>query len=388
MHSILSIRRSNGRLCVDFSPQPDGKNEGHNFFYNLFPSEPHPPINPSSNPTSQEAAAIHSLTLEEYHCICWFTLCRYRSGSVSSFATISSGAVILFPPNGQLESDAEIACLPGAQFYGGDWHRRGKKLDGIMENDWIRLNAKEVGNDTLSYTVWPGDALARLTQANYIFSRLQITSNLEDYGVASYWSLDPSGVDRLSTEEAAQLGFPSFQLTTEVKGCYWDTSVYGSLRKFHQGKGFNPDSQDVARHLGQRLYKLSREVDSPFAHVEEDSEDEEDGFDDGTNEGETDEEWEDAQSSVEVEQDGDESTDCDANEDEGLLNFSTEQREQNTAEACQEPAHSVDQDPNPAESRVLTTGIGFVHRIIGGLQRGLVIETEDLDTNPISPFLI
>ncbi|KAJ7767323.1 hypothetical protein B0H16DRAFT_1453651 [Mycena metata] len=57
---------------------------------------------------------------------------------------------------------------------------------------------------------------------------------------------------------------------------------------------------------------------------------------------------------------GDQSTeDSDVNEDE----------EQNRAEAGQEPAHGVDQDPNPAESRVIRTGIGLINRIIGDFQR-------------------
>ncbi|KAJ7732523.1 hypothetical protein B0H16DRAFT_1893032 [Mycena metata] len=131
------------------------------------------------------------------------------------------------------------------------------------------------------------------------------------------------------------------------------------------------------------LYKVSREVDSPFARVEED------WSDNGTDKGETDYEREDAQGSVEVEQDGNKSTEnSDANEDEGLLNVCTEPCGQNTAEARQEPAHSVGHAPNPADSHVLRTGIGFIHRIIGGLQRGLVIESENLDTVPISPFLV
>ncbi|KAJ7732552.1 hypothetical protein B0H16DRAFT_1696398, partial [Mycena metata] len=103
-----------------------------------------------------------------------------------------------------------------------------------------------------------------------------------------------------------------------------------------------------------------------------------------------DDEWEDAQSSVEVEQDGDKSTEnFDANVNEGPLNVCTEPREPKTAEACQ------DQDPNPAEPRVTSAGVtgsGFIHHIIGGLQRGvargLVIETENVDAEPISPFII
>ncbi|KAJ7717394.1 hypothetical protein B0H16DRAFT_1897984 [Mycena metata] len=395
MHSTLSIRRSNGRLCVDFSPQPDGKSEGNKFFV-FYAGEYHPPINPSLDPTSQEAAVIHSLTLEEYHSICVSALSRYRYVSISSSATISSGAVFLCPPNGQLEEDAEIAYLPGAQLDGGVWDLGEERLNGVrMENGWTRFDAKGVCNRVLAYTldfpvhywnIW-------LTQANHIFSRLRITSHLDDYAVVywvgfqitigdtredsppgylflcpgtdfqlgpssfrwpdcpAYWSLDPSGVDRLSSEEVTQRGFPSFQLTTQVHERSWDTSVYAGLRQFHQAKGFDPESQDVARHLGERLYKLSREVDSPFAYVEED------WSDNGTNEGETDDEWEDAQSSVEVE-DGDESTqNSDANEEEGLLNVCTEPHEQCTAEARQELAYGVDQDPNPAELRILSAGV-------------------------------
>ncbi|KAJ6555797.1 hypothetical protein B0H19DRAFT_1070961 [Mycena capillaripes] len=61
----------------------------------------------------------------------------------------------------------------------------------------------------------------------------------------------------------------------------WDTTVYAGIRQFHKAKGFDLDSQDVARSLGQPLYELSGVKDVPFAHVddehscaEEDNEDE------------------------------------------------------------------------------------------------------------------
>jgi hypothetical protein len=82
----------------------------------------------------------------------------------------------------------------------------------------------------------------------------------------AYWSLDPSGVERLSMEDATALGFPSISLSTEIMGRSWDDSVYAGLRQFHQAKGFDPDSLDVARHLGYPIFQLSREVDVPFAH--------------------------------------------------------------------------------------------------------------------------
>jgi hypothetical protein len=84
----------------------------------------------------------------------------------------------------------------------------------------------------------------------------------------AYWSRDPSGLEHFTTEVATRLGFPSIQLSMELWGRYWDTSVYAGLRQFHQGKGFDPDSQDVARHLGYPLFQLSAEVDPPFAHSE------------------------------------------------------------------------------------------------------------------------
>jgi hypothetical protein len=82
----------------------------------------------------------------------------------------------------------------------------------------------------------------------------------------TYWSLDPSGVEHLGIEDATALGFPSISLSTEIRGLSWDGSVYTGLHQFHQAKGFDPDSQDVARHLGEPLYYLAAETDVPFAH--------------------------------------------------------------------------------------------------------------------------
>jgi hypothetical protein len=76
----------------------------------------------------------------------------------------------------------------------------------------------------------------------------------------AYWSLDPLGDVRLTSEEADNLGFPSITLTTTIPGYFYDASVYAGLRRFHESKGFDPDSQDVARHLG--LHSLSCLVNS------------------------------------------------------------------------------------------------------------------------------
>ncbi|KAJ6544491.1 hypothetical protein B0H19DRAFT_892285, partial [Mycena capillaripes] len=72
----------------------------------------------------------------------------------------------------------------------------------------------------------------------------------------SYWSLNPFGAVPLSAEEATCLGFPCITLTTDVSTKSWDESVCTGLRKFHQAKGFDPDSQDLAWDLGHPLYHL------------------------------------------------------------------------------------------------------------------------------------
>jgi hypothetical protein len=82
----------------------------------------------------------------------------------------------------------------------------------------------------------------------------------------AYWSLDPSGAERLSPEEAAELGFPSIRPKTHIFADIWDAEVYAALRQFHQAKGFDPDSQDVAQHLGYPLYQVSSAMDPLFAH--------------------------------------------------------------------------------------------------------------------------
>ena len=79
---------------------------------------------------------------------------------------------------------------------------------------------------------------------------------LPDY--PAYWSLDP--------EEAIELGFPSIELNTSLLEDSWDADVYAALRQFHQAKGFDPDSQDVARQLGHPLYQLHSVMDPLFAH--------------------------------------------------------------------------------------------------------------------------
>ncbi|KAJ6592341.1 hypothetical protein B0H19DRAFT_902662, partial [Mycena capillaripes] len=73
---------------------------------------------------------------------------------------------------------------------------------------------------------------------------------------AAYWSLDPSGADHLSPERARTLGFPDIQFDKLARVRSWDDSVYAGLRKFHEAKGFDPYSQQVALELGYPRFEV------------------------------------------------------------------------------------------------------------------------------------
>ncbi|KAF8206022.1 hypothetical protein K438DRAFT_497978 [Mycena galopus ATCC 62051] len=185
----------------------------------------------------------------------------------------------------------------------------------VMENGWIRFTSEFAIGSNFDWghgrRGLPGEWLS---QGNHIFNCFGVASNFEDYVVVNwiefqltvprpivdppkgflflcplgdfrigdtlsfkwpdcpaYWSFDPSGTECISPEEATNLGFPSMRLSTTIWGTSWDSEVYLGLCQFHQGKGFDPDSQEVARQLGYPLYELSPEFQGLFAHMDEDS---------------------------------------------------------------------------------------------------------------------
>ncbi|KAJ7825674.1 hypothetical protein B0H14DRAFT_1284496 [Mycena olivaceomarginata] len=173
----------------------------------------------------------------------------------------------------------------------------------VLPNSWIRHNTSLTYRRCLWVQSFEPYSASWLAQANHIFTQLQKTAHSEDYvcvtGInfelqllpnacntdkpdgylfvcpsedfrvgpnlfwwpdcPAYWSLDPSGAARLSTEDAKILGFPIIHIETLLWGSSWDSSVYDGLRQFHRGKGFDPDSQEAAIHYGYPLYELSSE---------------------------------------------------------------------------------------------------------------------------------
>ncbi|KAJ6463012.1 hypothetical protein C8R45DRAFT_525560 [Mycena sanguinolenta] len=207
----------------------------------------------------------------------------------------------------------EIAWLPNVELSSyPSWDGFGNEsgFRELMPDGWTRLESNDIVDTVASISFATLDHTLWLSQANHIFSTLQISSNFQDYvlvhhlefmlsiltvtfeqamptgflflcppedfqiGNASfkwpdcpaYWSLDPSGAERLTLEEATGLGFPSFQLSTEAEGSSWDADVYAGLCRFHKAKGFDPDSQDLAQHLDHPMYQSS----GPFAHINDD----------------------------------------------------------------------------------------------------------------------
>ncbi|KAJ7094180.1 hypothetical protein C8R44DRAFT_718594 [Mycena epipterygia] len=228
--------------------------------------------------------------MDEFHYICDGCLSRIEYRLVSD--EIHLGTI------GWLQGDSlqQIAHISNFPISNYGWNRRPTH----MENGWSRLHSSCVTGGAL-HRVLKVNAEYWLCQANYILSqqnqkscfivsgivcRLEFSGTPEkipegylflcpvehlrdEYGrwllnpeCPGYWSLDPSGSQRLSPEEASRLGFPAFKFEMEVALKSWHESVYAALSRFHAGKGFDPNSQDLARHLGQLLYEVSRPTES------------------------------------------------------------------------------------------------------------------------------
>ncbi|KAJ7872573.1 hypothetical protein B0H13DRAFT_1895305 [Mycena leptocephala] len=179
----------------------------------------------------------------------------------------------------------------------------------VVENYLNPVNSGNVVN-TYRHRICITGASSWLAQANYIFDRLEITRGFDDFALVdnidyylqllgptdnlalgylflcplaelqagaptsfripdrvAYWSLDPSGVDRLCDEAAQDLGFPVIQLQVIIVGASWDVGVYNRIRQFHEGKGSNPYSEEVALAIGYPLFQLSCDREALLAHL-------------------------------------------------------------------------------------------------------------------------
>ncbi|KAK7035613.1 hypothetical protein R3P38DRAFT_601884 [Favolaschia claudopus] len=272
---------------------------------------------------------IDALTIEQYHEICYLGL---RDTTYTQFpltATAHLGAV--YHPTGHHDLGNPVATAPTPDIddcFSRAWYVS-SSVDSvdphITESGWNRFTVSQlIGRDLegkIKVYLWATLQNSDLwfSQANHILNRLGVFSNAVNYallnmimfevelnpqpatptdwhssnaflflcppesfhvGPASfkcpecvgYWSFDPLGQDQLSSEQASELGFPAITISIRGEIYNWSDTIYAGLRQFHQGKGFDPDSQDVAPHLGVPLYELysvyddSMDVDGESIH--------------------------------------------------------------------------------------------------------------------------
>ncbi|KAJ7792341.1 hypothetical protein B0H14DRAFT_3160269 [Mycena olivaceomarginata] len=270
------IRPATGELSVHLD-----RNHEPTFPYFVWSSEVPRRENISLDDPHAEAVVISTLNERAYHSISFWAPIRHFFG-VSTQLLVQPG-IFFFRSNSQLTKITESLGLDYA--FREDWF----DCRGVF-----RLSLCAVSLDPPKFWV---------AQANHIFAQLQTSSHFENYVCVrditfilqlvpntyntqepegylfvcppehfrarldslqwptcpAYWSLDPSGVARLSTEDAKILGFPPIHIETRAFGYSWDGGVYDGLRRFHRGRGFDPESQEVALYLGYPLYKLSNE---------------------------------------------------------------------------------------------------------------------------------
>ncbi|KAJ6573598.1 hypothetical protein B0H10DRAFT_2105007 [Mycena sp. CBHHK59/15] len=304
------IRRSTGQLCLDLS----SSNPKQHFkkVYNWQPIRtlmiPRPQLGPVP-----ESIILSSFTLEKFHECVRNSMSWESKWFCDIYTSVQLGSIVSWLDSKEtmchMESKIEYTDYGWTSSLGGS----DVSQPVVTESGWSCIASWSLdGSLSRIINATPFDKAVWLAQANHIFSALQITSNHKDYCIMegiqysihvsgtldgipwgylflcpledlqtadgtqfqhpdllAFWSLNPLGIEKLSTEEAENLGFPSLELTMEVHGISWSETIYSALRQFHQAKGFDPESQDVARHLGYLLYHISPEWKTRFAYVEE-----------------------------------------------------------------------------------------------------------------------
>ncbi|KAF7353278.1 Transposon Tf2-12 polyprotein [Mycena sanguinolenta] len=320
------IRSATGELCLD--PAQGGPSMSSRFQRWWWPDHRRRDVirleNLSLDAPDSEDIIISSLSEDQYHELCSQpSIIRCCCFQVSTEHPVGLG---IFQLNSQCGTCVSIT-EPLQTLHESELHCNydGNVPDELLPNSWIRYDSHWTNTLRLELRLsfWAhGIAKAWLAQANCISAELEKTTHVEDYvcvptveftlriaderdipegylfvcppqdfrthtephvnlyqwpACPAYWSLDPSGADRLSTEDARNLGFPAIHIETMMSGDSWDRSVYEGLRRFHEGKGFDPDSREVARRLGYPLYEvlsdctpfLAREVeDWPYESIE------------------------------------------------------------------------------------------------------------------------
>lgn len=138
---------------------------------------------------NMDVVVIDSLTLEQYHEICHWSLCRYRRLSISTPITVKLGAVVRCFSREKLEYGGVSSPL-GDRRGGGIRDR--ERLDAVLSLNYSvsateaiylsSFRSRDVFHSIIRLLRRGWRTEPRLSLANHIFSRLKISSSFEDYG--------------------------------------------------------------------------------------------------------------------------------------------------------------------------------------------------------------
>ncbi|KAF7333217.1 hypothetical protein MSAN_02429000 [Mycena sanguinolenta] len=247
---------------------------------------------------NHESWLIASVGFYQWYPLFRDCLTQYRYSNVSVQVELKLNSIMCWPSGCQFEDAKEIAwVVPSPVRELRRWNHQSHGM--LREDGSVSYNSGDAFGKTFTMNQDNHSVVSWLSQANRVFSQLKILSGYEDYVLVNcvrfslyisvpehtppdgylflcspadfetgsvsygwpdrpaYWSHDPSGGMPLSVEEATNSGFPPIRLSTTVHGMFWNETVYAGLRKFHVGKGVDPERQDVAFELGYPLYELS-----------------------------------------------------------------------------------------------------------------------------------
>ncbi|KAJ7201033.1 hypothetical protein GGX14DRAFT_465461 [Mycena pura] len=241
-----------------------------------------PKVTMDISDSRQETRVVSQLSLADFHhvCRCEGHHCSFR---LPPGEYVVLGSIVQEPQT----PDAPVVALMDCGFLGRvrsqGWNAdRGddfpRKAGVVMGNGWTRFSLTDLTADGrvksprcrcdlyLEDDSAKANAHAWLAQANHVLSVLGVTQNLGSYALVDeiicyiylelapeahlmYWALDPGGTERLPANAAAALGLPTLEFYAKVMGVGWQAYHYNALMHFHRAKGFDPCSQEVARHM-------------------------------------------------------------------------------------------------------------------------------------------
>ncbi|KAK7001908.1 hypothetical protein R3P38DRAFT_1775448 [Favolaschia claudopus] len=319
--SILSSTKcttwiqTSGILCIEMTPPSPSQG-----MKAIIMSPPHasPSIRTSKCLARELPEMIEFIGLDDYHnSLLKLQFCQYQKTPLAEESTVRPFSVVA-QVEGELDVQT-IAHLAQSADQRLDWSLRTSLQAQVMRSKWSRIRAHELyGSHTAAGTqeyfqLWVCYSAAQdssitqaayLTQVNYVLSCVGNNRDPQAYSfVASveahikrtynacrcpdaylflppqsafltsdrtriqypsltpFWSRDPGGGERLSEEEAVYLGLPTIEIEIEVKHALLCDGVHEALCEFYQGKGFDPDSAQIAKQLNLPMMHFPDEAD-------------------------------------------------------------------------------------------------------------------------------